>query len=109
MLLTASSASAQQKPRHVDEIRIFASTMAVAKTVKEGCPGIEVDDRLLEKLRGRLHVAESDLPSFALEARAAAGVLARARDEAPTRQAWCDAVFRLYGPDGKLMQGLVRR
>ena len=101
MLLTASPAPAQQEPRHTDEIKLFAATMAIAKTAKASCPGFQADDRFLEAIRQRLHVGESDYPAFAPEARVAADLLERARDEASSRQAWCGTVFRLYGSMGR--------
>lgn len=107
IFLAASSVPAAGGATHADEITAFASTMAIAKTVKESCPGIAPDDHFLELLRQRLHVANADRPAFVPQARAAADKLLKARDEAPTRAAWCDAVFRLYGPEGKLMRGLL--
>lgn len=83
--------------------------MAIAKTVKESCVGVAPDDHFLELLRQRLHVADADRSAFVPQARAAADKLLKARDEAPTRAAWCDAVFRLYGPRGRMMPGMLER
>ena len=109
LISLAASGAAAEAPSHADEISFLAKTMAIARTVKESCPGIAPDDRFLEALRQRLHVVEGDHLAFAEAAHAAAGVLQHARDTAPSRQAWCDAVFRLYGPDGKLMRGMLSR
>lgn len=83
--------------------------MAIAKTVKESCPDIAPDDQFLEVLRQRLNISDVDRPAFVPEARAAADALLKARDDAPTRQLWCDAVYRLYGPGGRMMQGMLKQ
>ena len=77
--------------------------------IAESCPGIAPDDRFLEALRRRLHIVEADHDAFALDAREAAETLQRAVDHAPNRHAWCEAVFRLYGPEGRLMPGKLAR
>ena len=63
LLLTMPSSSAGAALTHDDEIKLFASTMAIARTVRETCPGILVDDRILEAIRQELHVVEPDHPS----------------------------------------------
>ena len=56
------------------------------------------------------HISGRYLAGYANEmAWREAGVLQEAIAEAPSRQAWCDAVFRLYGPDGKMIRGLMLR
>lgn len=57
IILAASSVPAAGRAIHADEITAFASTMAIAKTVKEICAGMAQDDHFLELLRQRLHVA----------------------------------------------------
>ena len=94
---------------HAAEIEAFASTMAIARTVRESCPGMTPDDAYLEALRVRLHIVEADHPAFAPRARAAAEVLKQGLAEARSREAWCDAVFRRYGPEGMLMRGMSHR
>ena len=109
ILFTANSATAQQALSHADEVKLFASTMAIAKVVKSDCADIFVDDRYLEKVRRRLHIVEADHSAFEPVARAFADVLQEAQAETPDRQTWCDAVFWLYGPDDRLMRGMLRR
>ena len=53
IILAASPAYAGDARSHGDEIKLFATTMAIAKTVKESCPSIKLDDRFLEELRLR--------------------------------------------------------
>ena len=105
----ATDPRAGEAAAHDEEIRIFATTVAVARTVRENCPGIEPNDYFLEALRLSLHVDEADRPAFATVARPASTSLQTALRQASSRQAWCDASFRMYGPEGTLMRGLLRR
>ena len=82
--------------------------MAIARTVRANCPGIVPDEGMLEATRERLHVVEADHAVFAPQAHAAAETLKQALAEAPNKQAWCDAVYRLYGPRGTMMRGMLR-
>jgi acetylornithine deacetylase/succinyl-diaminopimelate desuccinylase-like protein len=103
-MLVAPAALADGADPHGDEIRAFATTMAIARTVRDNCPDIAPDDYFLEALRQRLRVVDADHPAFAPVARAAAEALQKAVKEAPSAQAWCDATFGLYGTEGKLMR-----
>ena len=109
ILLATASVSAAQPPPHLVEIKLFASTVAIARTIAEECPGTVADSYYLEALRLRLHVVEADHPTFAEEARAMVKVLHEGLAEAPSRQAWCDAVYRLYGANGTMIRGLLNR
>ena len=100
LLLTARSGHGAELP-HDAEIKLFATSMAIVRTVNETCPDILVDTRIPEVIRHELHVVEADYPAFAGEAHAFAGELKDAIAAAPSRQAWCDAVFRLYGPTAR--------
>ena len=76
--------------------------------MRERCPGVE-PELYLEALQQRLQVVEADHQAFAPQARAAADLLKQGLAEAPSRLAWCDAVFRLYGPEGTLARGMLQR
>ena len=45
----------------------------------------------------------------AAEAHGRVGLLQQGIAEAPSRQDWCNTVFRLYGPNGTMIRGLMRR
>ena len=107
LLLTMPGAPAGATLAH--DVKLFASTMAIARTTRETCPDILVDDRIFEGIRQELHVIDADHTVFAAEAHALADDLQKATAAAPSRQAWCDATFRLYGPDGKAIWGLMLR
>ena len=63
---------------HDAEIKIFAGTVAIARTVQESCPGFELDERYLEALRQRLTVVEADHVALAPQAHAAVTVISPA-------------------------------
>lgn len=94
---------------HADEIKIFASTLTIAKTASDMCADIKVDMAYLGALRTRMHMTDDDSATFALESKTYVAALSRGLSEAPSRQAWCDAVYRLYGPEGTMIRGLMLR
>ncbi len=64
---------------------------------------------MIEELRTRLRMVAADRPAFVEAGRQAVDALREGIEQAPSRQAWCDATFRLYGPDGTMIRGLISR
>ena len=52
-LIMVASPTAPATP-HGPHVKLFASTMTVARTASEACPGVILDNRLLEALRQKL-------------------------------------------------------
>ena len=84
-------------------------TLAVAQVASDRCPDILVNTEMLGGLRARLHIQPDDDMAAQIEVRAIIKKLHDAIAEAPSPRAWCDATYRLYGPDGQIRAGLLAR
>ena len=111
LLLAATTGAQGDAPLspHDVEIRGFATTLAIAKTVAAACAGAHINLASIEELRTRLHMVAADRPAFVEAGRQAVDALREGIEHAPSRQAWCHATFRLYGPDGTMIRGLISR
>ena len=108
-ILHGAPDDAMPSTTHEIEIKEFASTMAVAQVASDRCADILVNLPMLADYQRRLHVASGDSPVLSAEGRMAMSVFSKAIDEAPSSQAWCDAIYRLYGPNGQMIRGLMSR
>lgn len=109
-ILTRAPTAPEPAVPHDLAIRAFASTLAIMKMASDRWPDILIDQDLVRRLgQAARFVRERDAPLLADEARAVSKTLAQAIAEAPSVQAWCDVVYRLYGPDGKMIPGLMLR
>ena len=64
---------------------------------------------MLEDMRTHFHIGEADGPIVQREGSAAAQKLADRIAAAPSLQAWCDAAYGAYGPDGSVLPKLMLR
>ena len=102
MLLTAAAFAADApppagaaKPDHGAEIKLFASTMAIAQVASD-YPDFLVSLPMLATLQAHLHIGIADVVALGDERRAAMAILTDGINAAPSPQAWCDAVYRRY-------------
>lgn len=108
-LLTPAHAAAGPTYSHDDEVTTYATALAVAQVASQRCTDILAYHDGLVALRDSLHLVPGDDMALSIETR---GLIRRFEDEAGKASsvtAWCDDVFRAFGPEGTAMRGLLAR
>ena len=110
-LLVAAPANgpSDTAPRHEDEIEIFANLMALAQVASDHCADILINLPLLAEFQRRAHVVAADDAAVSRFGRAAIASYTATFAELPSQQAWCDAVYKRYGPAGTIIPYVLRR
>ena len=96
-------------PRHEDEIEVCATLMALTQVASDHCTDILVNLPLLAEFQRRTHVVPADDNAVSRFGRAAIASYTATFAGLPSQQAWCDAVYKRYGPDGTIIPYLLRR
>ncbi len=115
LTLAATLASAPVLPgdppplSHADEIKLFASTLALTSTASNLCADILINQAMVTDLHERLHITSADRPGVGEENRFALQVLVRAIRASGTIKAWCDETYEMYGPKGTMLRELMKR
>ena len=73
------------------------------------CADILVNLPLLAGFQRRAHVVPADDAAVSRFGRAAIANYTATFAELPSQQAWCDAVFKRYGPAGTIIPYVLRR
>ncbi len=77
--------------------------MALAQVASDNCADILVNLPLLAEFQRRAHVVPADDAAVSRSGRTAIATYAATIADVPSQQAWCDAVFKRYGPAGTII------
>ena len=93
---------------HDLEIKELADILALSQVVVDRCPNMLVDASKLQSIRDRLHYnkVEDEKPLID-EARAAMPSFEAELAPPSSTIVWCDKNYRLYGPAGVSIRGLL--
>lgn len=75
VLLAFETQSPSEPVSHAVEIKVFASTLSIAKTVSDLCADILVNFDMLGEMKARFHMTGADRPTFAEDSRVAVAAL----------------------------------
>ena len=108
-IAAAPGAPTDAAPTHATEIEIFADIMALVQVASDRCADILVNLPLLAEFQRRAHVVPADDAAVSRFGRSAIDRITATVAELPSQQAWCDAVYKRYGPDGTIIPYVLRR
>ena len=92
---------------HKDEVATYAITVAVAQVASDRCPDIVVFAEGLSNLASNSHLVPADQMGVQLEIRSNVAMFRAQVDKSPFE--WCNDVLGDFGPNGKMMSGILKR